>query len=119
MSKIGFDFNAGQRLPAECSQAGDVPPACADASAGREAACFGPVASLPAADRDGEGAKTRSERSACLPDGELGNLIPKGLLDEDGYCFDVDAYDEILLFYIGGRINEAYHAYVIGQEPSA
>jgi len=56
---------------------------------------------------------------ACLPDGELGNLIPKGLLDEDGYCFDVDAYDEILLFYIGGRINEAYHAYVIGQEPSA
>ena len=63
MSKIGLDFNAGHPLPAECSQAGDVPPACADASAGREAACFGPVASLPAADRDGEGAKTRSERS--------------------------------------------------------
>ena len=46
MSKIGFDFNARERLPAECSQAGDVPPACADASAAREAACFRPVARM-------------------------------------------------------------------------
>ena len=37
LSKIGLDFNAGER---------DVPPACADASAGREAACFGPVARM-------------------------------------------------------------------------
>jgi len=72
VSKNRFCPSAGERLPAECSQAGDVPPACADASAGREAACFGPVASLPAADRDGEGAKTRSEWSH---DGET-NVAP-------------------------------------------
>ena len=43
---------------------------------------------------------------------QLGNLIPKGLLNEDGYCFDVDTYDEALLSYVGGRIAEAYHAYI-------
>ena len=39
---------------------------------------------------------------------DIGNLIPKGLLEEDGYCFDVDSYDEILLSYLEARIREAY-----------
>lgn len=39
---------------------------------------------------------------------ELGNLIPKGLLGEDGYCFDIYEYDEPMISYIKQRINEAY-----------
>ncbi len=39
---------------------------------------------------------------------ELGNLIPQGLLGEDGYCFDVDGYEENLMSYLKARIQEAY-----------
>ena len=39
---------------------------------------------------------------------ELGNLIPKGILGVDGYCFDVTEDDEILISYLRQRINEAY-----------
>lgn len=49
---------------------------------------------------------------------DLGNLIPNGLLEEDGYCFDVDCYDERLLRYIEARIKEAYQAHVSGLKPS-
>ncbi len=39
---------------------------------------------------------------------ELGDLIPEGLLGEDGYCFDLDEYDEDKLNYIKQRLDEAY-----------
>ena len=39
---------------------------------------------------------------------ELGDLIPEGLLGEDGYCFDVDESEERLVQYIRMRIEEAY-----------
>ena len=39
---------------------------------------------------------------------DKGNLIPKGLLDEDGYCFDVDQYDKELIYYLEARIKEAH-----------
>lgn len=42
--------------------------------------------------------------------GELGNPIPESLLDEDGYCFDVDLFDDTVLSYIEKRIDEAYAA---------
>jgi hypothetical protein len=38
----------------------------------------------------------------------LGNLIPKGILGEDGYCFDVFEYDESLLVYLENKIDEAF-----------
>jgi len=38
---------------------------------------------------------------------ELGDLIPGGLLGEDGYCFDLYGYDEKTLSYICRRIDEA------------
>ena len=49
---------------------------------------------------------------------DMGNLIPKGLLHEDGYCFDVDSCDEQVLSYLKDRINEAYNAYISAQAPS-
>ncbi|MEA1867383.1 MAG: hypothetical protein U9N19_04685 [Thermodesulfobacteriota bacterium] len=39
---------------------------------------------------------------------ETGNLIPQGLLGEDGYCFDIYEYDESTISYVGQRIDEAY-----------
>ena len=39
---------------------------------------------------------------------EVGNLIPKGLLGEDGYCFDIYEYDESKVSYVEQRIDEAY-----------
>ena len=39
---------------------------------------------------------------------EAGNLIPKGLLGEDGYCFDIYKYDESKVSYIEQRVDEAY-----------
>ena len=39
---------------------------------------------------------------------EAGNLIPKGLLGEDGYCFDIYEYDESKVSYIEQRVDEAY-----------
>jgi len=41
------------------------------------------------------------------PDG-MGNLVPSGILGEDGYCFDVEGYDEGQLAYLEIRIDEAY-----------
>ncbi len=39
---------------------------------------------------------------------ELGDLIPDGLLGEDGYCFDLDEYDYDKLNYLKKRLDEAY-----------
>ena len=41
---------------------------------------------------------------------EMGDLIPEGLLGEDGYCFDLDEYDEGDVAYIKERLTEAYNA---------
>jgi len=40
---------------------------------------------------------------------ELGDLVPGGLLGEDGHCFDFYEHDKIMLNYIKARINEAYN----------
>jgi len=39
---------------------------------------------------------------------EEGDLVPEGLLGEDGYCFDLIEDDESMISYIGQRIDEAY-----------
>ena len=39
---------------------------------------------------------------------ERGNIIPLGLLGEDGYCFDYDEWDKEFLEYLGKRLDEAY-----------
>lgn len=39
---------------------------------------------------------------------ELGDLIPGGLLGEDGYCFDMEEDDDALRNYLIARIDEAY-----------
>jgi hypothetical protein len=39
---------------------------------------------------------------------ELGDLVPQGLLGEDGYCFDLMEHDDELLAYVAERIGEAY-----------
>ena len=39
---------------------------------------------------------------------ERGELIPLGLLGEDGYCFDLEEWDEEYLLYIETRLGEAY-----------
>ena len=39
---------------------------------------------------------------------ELGDLVPQGLLGEDGYCFDVTEHDARIIAYLGDRIGEAY-----------
>ena len=39
---------------------------------------------------------------------EEGELIPEGLLGEDGYCFNLYQDDESLIFYIEQRIDEAH-----------
>ena len=39
---------------------------------------------------------------------EKGDLIPLGLLGEDGYCFDLEKWDEEYLRYLLVRIDEAY-----------
>ncbi len=41
------------------------------------------------------------------PDDE-GNLVPQGILGEDGYCFDLFEYDKTLISYIEKRVDEAY-----------
>ena len=42
---------------------------------------------------------------------EEGDLIPGGLLGEDGYCFDLFENNEESLGYIKDRISEAYGKY--------
>lgn len=39
---------------------------------------------------------------------ERGHLIPLGLLGEDGYCFDIEEWDEEYLSYLELRQDEAY-----------
>ena len=39
---------------------------------------------------------------------EVGDLVPEGLLGEDGYCFDLYEYDEAAISYLEQRIDEAY-----------
>ena len=41
---------------------------------------------------------------------DKGNLIPQGLMGEDGYCFDVFEKAESLMSYIERRTNEAYQS---------
>lgn len=37
-----------------------------------------------------------------------GDLIPEGLLGEDGYCFDLDEYDPEAVDYLKQRLTEAH-----------
>ena len=37
-----------------------------------------------------------------------GNIIPLGLLGEDGYCFDYDEWDKEFLEYLKKRLDEAH-----------
>ena len=39
---------------------------------------------------------------------DKGVLIPLGLLGEDGYCFDLEEWDEEYVQYLLGRLEEAY-----------
>ncbi len=41
---------------------------------------------------------------------ELGDLIPGGLLGEDGHCFDIEEKDDALVNYVQARIDEAYQS---------
>lgn len=38
---------------------------------------------------------------------ERGDLIPEGLMGDDGYCFDLEAWDEDELEYLEARLDEA------------
>lgn len=39
---------------------------------------------------------------------EAGDLVPEGLMGEDGYCFDLYEYDADEIDYIMKRLDEAY-----------
>lgn len=39
---------------------------------------------------------------------EKGDLVPEGLSGDDGYCFDLDEFNEADLKYIETRLDEAY-----------
>lgn len=39
---------------------------------------------------------------------DIGNLIPQGILGEDGYCFDLFEFNESMMSYIEERVDEAY-----------
>ncbi len=41
---------------------------------------------------------------------EKGDLIPGGLLEEDGYCFDIEEKDDALVKYVLDRIDEAHQS---------
>ena len=43
---------------------------------------------------------------------ELGDLIPGGLLGEDGHCFDLNESDDAMVAYLQKRMDEAYQAAV-------
>lgn len=38
-----------------------------------------------------------------------GDMIPGGLLGEDGYCFDIDAFEDGDMDYLCTRLDEAYN----------
>jgi hypothetical protein len=46
---------------------------------------------------------------------EEGDLVPEGLLGEDGYCFDLIENDESMISYIEERIDEAYDFVSVGK----
>ncbi|MBA3011573.1 MAG: hypothetical protein KKF12_16295 [Proteobacteria bacterium] len=39
---------------------------------------------------------------------EVGDLVPQGLLGEDGYCFDLYAYDADEIAYLKQRLTQAH-----------
>jgi hypothetical protein len=39
---------------------------------------------------------------------EAGDLVPEGLLGEDGYCFDLYEYDEDEVAYLKARLSQAH-----------
>ena len=39
---------------------------------------------------------------------EAGDLVPEGLLGEDGYCFDLYEYDEEEVAYLKARLTQAH-----------
>lgn len=39
---------------------------------------------------------------------EIGNLVPEGILGDDGYCFDLYEFDPALIAYVRQRVDEAY-----------
>ncbi|MDY6905940.1 MAG: hypothetical protein SWH61_14785 [Thermodesulfobacteriota bacterium] len=43
---------------------------------------------------------------------EMGDMIPGGLLGEDGYCFDIEEAGDELIAYVETRIDEAYQSAV-------
>ncbi|PTN36478.1 hypothetical protein [Desulfonatronum sp. SC1] len=49
---------------------------------------------------------------------ERGNLVPLGLLGEDGYCFDVEEPDPVLEAYVLERVDEARQCVGAGRRRS-
>ncbi len=47
---------------------------------------------------------------------ERGDLIPGGLLSQDGYCFDVDSGDDDVVSYVEARIFEAAAAFSLPED---
>ena len=41
---------------------------------------------------------------------EKGDIIPDGLLGQDGYCFDLDNYIEDEILYIKSRLDDAFNS---------
>jgi len=39
---------------------------------------------------------------------QKGDIVPGGLMGEDGHCFDLDSWDDTMLAYIEARLTEAY-----------
>jgi hypothetical protein len=54
--------------------------------------------------------------SVCFYEGtisdpeEKGTLITQGILGEDGYCFDLESFEEKFLGYLEKRIDEAFQS---------
>ena len=48
--------------------------------------------------------------STITDEDELGDLIPGGLLGEDGYCFDMYDNEDNMAIYLKERISEAYES---------
>lgn len=47
---------------------------------------------------------------------ERGDLIPGGLLSQDGYCFDIDSGDDADVSYVEARILEAAAAFSLTED---